>query len=324
MFKKITEALLGGSLIRRILTLLLLAYLLAALTFSFIWSTEPELFDVVEKAQGRAAEKGEAIVTGYISAHTAVEMLDILLFKPGGYLTNDIAPPGIWLDNIPEWEFGVVVQLRDFVRIMRNDLSRSQSQSKENPHLVGAENRIFFDNDSWWLPSTESQYKSAKGNLENYLRGLSKGEDGNHFYARADNLAEWLKAVETRLGSLAQNLGASRGHTESSHIGPKREKTPWHEIDNIFYQARGQTYALIHLLKSIEQDFGPVLEDKNATEGLANIIGELEASQLPIYSLIILNGSEFGIWANHSLVMAAYISRANAGIIDLRRLLSDG
>ena len=36
---------------------------------------------------------------------------------------------------------------------------------------------------------------------------------------------------------------------------------------------------------------------------------------------MILNGSGFGVIANHSLVMANYISRANAAIIDLRRLL---
>ena len=34
--------------------------------------------------------------------------------------------------------------------------------------------------------------------------------------------------------------------------------------------------------------------------------------------------SGFGMWANHSLVMANYISRANAAVIDLRQLLSQG
>jgi len=37
-----------------------------------------------------------------------------------------------------------------------------------------------------------------------------------------------------------------------------------------------------------------------------------------------MNGSGFGIFANHSLVMASYIARANAAIIDLRSLLSQG
>ena len=41
-------------------------------------------------------------------------------------------------------------------------------------------------------------------------------------------------------------------------------------------------------------------------------------------SPVVLNGSGFGLFANHSLVMASYISRANAGIIDLRELLAKG
>jgi hypothetical protein len=39
---------------------------------------------------------------------------------------------------------------------------------------------------------------------------------------------------------------------------------------------------------------------------------------------MVLNGTEFGFLANHSLVMASYISRANAAIIDLRDLLAQG
>jgi hypothetical protein len=39
---------------------------------------------------------------------------------------------------------------------------------------------------------------------------------------------------------------------------------------------------------------------------------------------MILNGEGLGILANHSLVMASYVSRANAAIIDLRSLLTKG
>ena len=39
---------------------------------------------------------------------------------------------------------------------------------------------------------------------------------------------------------------------------------------------------------------------------------------------MVLNGDGFGLVANHSLVMASYISRANAAIIDLRNLLQQG
>ncbi|HEX4937809.1 MAG TPA: DUF2333 family protein, partial [Candidatus Kapabacteria bacterium] len=83
-------------------------------------------------------------------------------------------------------------------------------------------------------------------------------------------------------------------------------------------------FALIHLLRAIEIDFHDVLAKKNALVSMQQIIRELEASQQPVMSPMILNGSGFGMLANHSLVMANYISRANAAIIDLRRLLEQG
>ena len=67
-----------------------------------------------------------------------------------------------------------------------------------------------------------------------------------------------------------------------------------------------------------------MLEKKNARVSMQQIIRELESTQQAIWSPVVLNGSGFGLFANHSLVMASYISRANAGIIDLRELLSKG
>jgi len=101
-------------------------------------------------------------------------------------------------------------------------------------------------------------------------------------------------------------------------------KTDWFEIDDVFFEARGASWALVHFLKAVEIDFSDVLEKKNASVSLGQIIRELEATQGSVFSPMILNGDGFGFVANHSLVMASYISRANAAIIDLRVLLSQG
>lgn len=92
----------------------------------------------------------------------------------------------------------------------------------------------------------------------------------------------------------------------------------------MFYEARGTAWALVHFLKAVEVDFGDVLAQKNATVSLRQIIRELEMTQRPLRSPMIVNGEGFGLLANHSLVMASYISRANAAIIDLRELMSQG
>ena len=101
-------------------------------------------------------------------------------------------------------------------------------------------------------------------------------------------------------------------------------QTPWHKIDDNFFVARGTAWALIQFLRAVEVDFAEVLRNKNAQVSVAQIIRELEGTQEIVWSPMILNGSGFGMWANHSLVMASYISRANAAIIDLRDLLSQG
>ena len=106
--------------------------------------------------------------------------------------------------------------------------------------------------------------------------------------------------------------------------GELKVKTPWTDIDDVFFRARGSTWALIHFLKAVEVDFASVLEKKNALVSLQQIIRELEATQQTVWSPVILNGDGFGMLANHSLVMASYISSANAAVIDLRELLTKG
>jgi len=54
------------------------------------------------------------------------------------------------------------------------------------------------------------------------------------------------------------------------------------------------------------------------------VIRELEDALVPMRSPVVLNGQRYGIFANHSLVMAGYLSRANAAVINLRELLSRG
>jgi hypothetical protein len=101
-------------------------------------------------------------------------------------------------------------------------------------------------------------------------------------------------------------------------------KTSWFKIDDVFYESRGSAWALIHFLKAAEVDFNDVLRKKNALVSFRQIIRELESTQEELHAPMVLNGDKFGAFANHSLVMANYISRANAAIIDLRFLLAQG
>ncbi|RLT92281.1 DUF2333 family protein [Ketobacter sp.] len=323
----------------KLITGLIVVYLLIAVGLGVYWSSEPDVWDVPRVVEQDAAALGKQPAIGFATTSTMIRLGNSLLEKPGGYITNDITPPGLWLDNIANWEFGVLVQIRDMSRALRKDIARSQSTSREDVDLARAEPQLHFDHKSFWFPSTESEYRRGIQYLEAYqVRLLDDDVSNAQFYARADNLRNWLADVETRLGSLSQKLSASVGKEQinvdlagdaaarQSTRSPQemRLKTPFTQIDDVFYEARGASYALIHLLKAIEIDFKDILEKKNAMVSLRQIVRELESTQQSVGSPMILNGSGFGIFANHSLVMANYISRANAAIIDLRRLLEQG
>ncbi|MFS2161483.1 DUF2333 family protein [Pseudomonas sp. Pseusp122] len=332
----------GGLFFSRAVGTLVGIYLLVTIAIGWYWSQEPALFPVQQNAQAAAERQGRQMVIGFTTIETLKTVAQTLLDKPGGYLSNDRMPPGLWLDNIPSWEYGVLVQVRDLSRALRKDFARSQSQSAEDSDLARAEPLFNFDNKSWVLPSSESQYREGIAALSRYQARLSAPDQKNAlFYARADNLNNWLGDVGTRLGSLSQRLSASVGRVklnstlktetlasvkpgEVPQVDEEIVETPWLQIDNVFYEARGQAWALSHLLRAIEVDFADVLAKKNATVSVRQIIRELEASQEPMWSPMVLNGGAFGVLANHSLVMANYISRANAAIIDLRQLLSQG
>ncbi|MGK0441534.1 MAG: hypothetical protein ACJA0N_001333 [Pseudohongiellaceae bacterium] len=313
--------------------------ILLSIAVGVYWSSEPEQFSVTVNAKAVANTQQNAVVVGTVTTTTLISVTETLLNKPGGFISNDIMPPGVWLDNSANWEYGVLIQVRDLSKAMRESFSRSQTQSTENKFLAKAEPSLNFSSDSWAVPASESEYRSAIKQLYKYLSGLGDtGQTGAQFYARADNLNYWLQTVESRLGSLSQRLSASVGQRrlntdlagsteskQSTRTASELEiKTPWLKIDDVFYESRGTSWALVHFLKAIEVDFADVLEKKNARVSLQQIIRELEATQASIFSPMILNGDGFGFLANHSLVMASYISRANTAIIELRELLSKG
>ncbi|MFK7732670.1 MAG: DUF2333 family protein [Pseudomonadales bacterium] len=319
----------GGS---TMIIILVIVLFLSSLLGWYV-SREPDLLWVNWEIDGKPAP------AGYATADTAARVASTLLDKPGGFMSNDKLPPFLILDNMPNWEYGALIQLRDVVKTLRNDYSRSQSQSVENIDLSKAEPAFNSDHTWWILPSCESKYEEGVDYLDAYRDALVNTANADaQFYARADNLREWLSVVEKRLGSLSQRLSASVGQSrvntdlagersaENSTSTPAdiEVKTPWLEIDDVLYEARGSAWALVHFMRAAENDFQQVLNDKNASVSLRQIIRELEAALQPINSPIVLNGNGFGLFANHSLVTASYLSRANSAVINLRELLDQG
>ncbi|HKK05520.1 MAG TPA: DUF2333 family protein [Gammaproteobacteria bacterium] len=309
------------------------------------WSQEPAPFDVRENALAMAGGDQSRVVPGSTTTAALIRVAQTVLDKPGGYLSNDVMPPtslfGTYqmLDNMPNWEFGAVVMIRDTARVLRNDFSRSQSQSLEDPDLAEAEPHFNFDANSWLFPPTEREYRKGIDHLQRYLARLSDPkEQKTQFYTRADNLNELLAVVGKRLGGLTQRLNASveelRVNTDLAGDTAAQQstqtsalivaRTPWMQVDDVYYESRGYVWALLEVLRAVEVDFHGVLKKKNAVASLRQVIRLLEQTQVEPSSPVVLNGAPMGWLANYSKTMVSYMSPANAAIIDLRNLLAEG
>src|SRR5664279_6662698 len=99
---------------------LIAIYIIGVVALMWWWSYEPDQFDVAAFAQRRAAAHQQQVVTGSVVTSTLMDCAETLLDNRGGYISNDKFPPGLFMDNVPNWEFGVLTATRDLAREMRN------------------------------------------------------------------------------------------------------------------------------------------------------------------------------------------------------------
>jgi hypothetical protein len=282
-------------------------YLLVTIALGIWWSQPPAPFDVEQATLERRGEAAYApAARGTVTVATLAETVATLLDKPGGYLRNDIAPPGVWLDNMPNWELGVLEVSRDLARALPG-----MAQARSG-HLEEARERLEGDDRDWFYPTTEQRLEQAVAALDAQLGELGADRDG---FVPGQGLADWLARSAARLDDLALRLAASVGsHEALTELAVEAEslppRTPWHRVDDIFFEARGTGWALAQLLEGVQRDQADVLAESGTEAEWERLLAELARTQRRLWSPVVLNGSGFGLFANHSLVMALHMTRA--------------
>ena len=145
--------------------------------------------------------------------------------------------------------------------------------------MVIAVEKFFSESNSWLFPPTERRYREgieAVGRYQDRLTGVAAPEA--QFYAAPTTFANGSPRSRKRLGSMSRRLGnsvAANVINEELAGDPSAEaaqnqpdtidvRTPWLEIDDVFFEARGTAWALLHFFRAAEFDFAQVLADKNA------------------------------------------------------------
>ncbi|MEC9484107.1 MAG: DUF2333 family protein, partial [Halomonas sp.] len=133
---------------------LLVIYVIVCIGLSFWWNQRPDSFDIdraVAEWRGPAADA--PLPQGVVLPATLVASVDTLLDKPGGLLRNDVAPPGVWLDNMASWEFGVLYEARLFMQAL------PALNDADSPLLAEAVEALNADSDNWIYPAPEERYR---------------------------------------------------------------------------------------------------------------------------------------------------------------------
>lgn len=179
-----------------------------------------------------------------------------------GWRANDpFFLPSAALDNMPNFQLGMMSALSRFGTELADQLARTRGSSQIDPDVETAMGLLKYPGDVWifnfstsMLPtaSSESQYMGAYRALGRYNERLAAATAV--FERRADNLISTLDRISSDLGSSSAQL--DRRIQQGGGLIFDRTS------DDVFYRVKGRLYGTYMILKALGADFAIVIRDK--------------------------------------------------------------
>ncbi len=225
--------------------------------------------------------------------------------------------PSAVLDNMPNFQQGVVYALSRFVLEMSDQIGRTRGSSQVDPDLDMAAGRLKFPGTIWhfdfstsiWPQATsETQYLAAARALEAYNGRLA---DGQAVYeARADNL-------QGTLDRMAKDLGSS-----SALIDRQISEGGFFTFtdDDVFYATKGRLYGYYMILKALGADYGSVITERQLDGAWQQMLDSLKAAA-ELQPLVVLNGDPDGMKPSHLAGQGFYLLRARTQMNEVINIL---
>jgi hypothetical protein len=303
------------SLLKTSVFVLLALLLIWPLTLGLIWLadrgytsidptrfpfSESKIHSVLQKLSPESSEpeKGAAI------ALAMTNRLQEELESTFGWSGNDLwIMPTRWLDNRANRQRGVIFATRMLVTFYATQLAKYGSVDAENEWLKEArEKRFAFTEDSWWLPSSESEYRKGIALIKKYVDGLRT--DKAVYNMRSDDMYNLFTFILSNQ-FLDQPLGLLVQATEN---------VPYTELDDRIYYTQGVVLVLRDFLWSIVQLY-PTIREKGGNENLKIAFQEMDRV-CTFDPLVVMRGRHDSIMADHRGKTASYL-------ISIRERLND-
>jgi hypothetical protein len=258
---------------------------------------------------------GKPFIPGEVYATTLAEIVDHELHTGFGWRPNDlfIWGPTVMADNNASRQIGIIMAVRETSRVFKDDLTKISS-NEYDPNLVIADTDFRNDAERWILPSPESKYRDGVKHLRLYVAGLhANPQTSRELNQRNFELIKLFQAWGDLLGDAHAML----------YMAKKPDGTPvraW-EDDDYFYHAQGYAHVMYYMLVAVKREYHQAQTVKPVIEQLMDeTLAPLQKAAM-MKPLIVLDGSETGIFANHRHNLDAYISEARQKLYSIREEL---
>ena len=224
--------------------------------------------------------------------------------------------PASMLDNMPAFQLGEVSAIRVMAKALAGVEDKIATVDNKSP-IVEAAELLSYPGTIWMFsptnklipaPSSNSQYRKARKQLQKYNKLLQKGQA--FVINRPEDLKIILQAVSLDLTkSLKQLENRVREFSDAWYDG---------KADDIFYFQKGKMYAYHLILKSLAYDFKEVLLQKELYALWTSLLKITEDAAL-LDPVIVRNAAVDSVMGtNHLLVMECYTLKA---VVSLRKML---
>lgn len=241
--------------------------------------------------------------------------------RGSGWVANDpFFMPGSMLDNMPNYQLGMIHALGRYAFQMVDQIGRTRGSSQTDRDLQEAAGLLQYSGTKWifdfstsLLPTakSEDQYRKARSALLAYNQRLVAGNAV--FERRADSLQATLERIALDIGSAAAAI--DRRIQEGSDLLLDNQS------DDVFYSVKGQLYAYSLLLRELRQDFPNLIRDRE----LGATWDQMQASfaaAAALRPLVVSNARpDAVVFPNHLASMGFYVERARSQIYEIVNIL---
>jgi hypothetical protein len=228
--------------------------------------------------------------------------------------------PGALLDNMPNYQMGIIAALSRFAVELGDQLARTRGSSQIDPDLEAASGLLKYpgtiwlvDPQTWFKPtaSSESQYRRAMRALRDYNARLASGQAV--FETRSDNLQATLERIAVDLGS--SSAAIDHAVTENSGFWPD------FSADDLFYANKGRLYAYYLLLRELEVDFANVIRERDLGAAWTQMLDTFrEAATLQPW--VVVNGDPASQFLpSHLAAQGFFLLRARTQLKEIINIL---